>query len=405
MSLAGKKILLGVCGGISAYKCVYLTRLLIKEGAEVKIIMTPDAKAFVGVLTFSTLSKNPVAVDFYNPDDGTWNNHVAMGSWPDVFLIAPATANTIAKMANGICDNFLLATYLSARCKVMLAPAMDLDMWRHSSTKNNIETLIKAGNIILEPESGELASGLFGDGRMPEPENIVIQLQRVFSTLLKPLAGKKVLLTAGPTYEAIDPVRFIGNYSSGKMGFALAECLADAGADVTIIHGPVQVNTKDVSIEKIAVTNAAEMYSECIRQFPLSDIFIAAAAVADFTPEDPASEKIKKSPENKHGLVLHLKRTPDILKEMGLLKDSKQLVIGFALETQDALENAEKKLTEKHLDMIILNTLQDAGAGFQHDTNKITILDKNKNLINFELKSKKEVAQDIVNHIIQMTNA
>lgn len=405
MSLAGKKILLGVCGGISAYKCAHLTRLLIKEGAEVKIIMTPDAKAFIGVLTFSTLSKNPVAVDFYNSSDGTWNNHVSAGLWPDIFLVAPATANTIAKMAAGISDNFLLATYLSARCKVMLAPAMDLDMWRHPATKNNIDTLIKNGNIILQPESGELASGLFGDGRMPEPENIVKQLHKFFSTITKPLVGKKVLITAGPTYEAIDPVRFIGNHSSGKMGFALAECLADAGAAVTLIHGPVQVKTNDISIETIPVTNAEQMYDACLKQFPFNDIFIGAAAVADFTPEDPAIEKIKKTHENKNGLMLQLKRTPDILKEMALLKDASQLVIGFALETNDGLANAEKKLQDKHLDMIILNSMEDAGAGFQHDSNKISILDKNKNLINFELKSKKEVAQDIVNQIIKMTHA
>jgi phosphopantothenoylcysteine decarboxylase/phosphopantothenate--cysteine ligase len=405
MSLAGKKILLGVCGGISAYKCAHLTRSLIKEGAEVKIIMTPDAKAFIGVLTFSTLSKNPVAVDFYNANDGTWNNHVSAGLWPDLFLIAPATANTIAKMASGIADNFLLATYLSARCKVMLAPAMDLDMWKHPATQNNIDTLTKNGNIILQPESGELASGLHGEGRMPEPENIVNQLHKFFSTAVRPLAGKKVLITAGPTYEAIDPVRFIGNYSSGKMGFALAECLADAGAEVTLVHGPVQVTTNEVSIKKIAVTNAEQMLNACAREFPLSDIFISAAAVADFTPKDPAAEKIKKTAENKNGMVLHLKRTVDILKEMALIKDPKQLVVGFALETNNGLVNAEKKLNEKQLDMIILNTLEDAGAGFQHDSNKISILDKNKNLINFELKSKKEVAQDIVNQIIKMTHA
>ncbi len=405
MSLAGKKILIGVCGGIAAYKCVYLTRLLVKAGAQVKIIMTPEAKAFIGVLTFSTLSKNPVAVDFYNESDGTWNNHVEMGSWPDIFLIAPATANSMAKMASGICDNFLLATYLSATCKVMFAPAMDLDMWKHETTQRNIEVLKKAGHLILQPEEGELASGLNGAGRMAEPDNIFAQLEKQFSKVERVLEGKRVLLTAGPTYEAIDPVRFIGNYSSGKMGFALAEYLAEAGAEVILVHGPVHLKTKDASIETIAVSNAEQMYKACIENFPLMDIFIAAAAVADYTPEDVHAHKIKKQGENKTGMVLHLKTTPDILKELGAIKSGSQLLVGFALETKDGIENAEKKMLEKNLDMIVLNSLEDEGAGFQHDSNKITILDKNKNVINFELKSKKEVAKDIVNHIIQMMHA
>ncbi|MFI5170833.1 MAG: bifunctional phosphopantothenoylcysteine decarboxylase/phosphopantothenate--cysteine ligase CoaBC [Chitinophagales bacterium] len=405
MSLQGKKILLGVCGGIAAYKCAYLTRLLIKEGAEVKIIMTPDAKAFVGPVTFSTLSKNPVIIDFFNADTGAWNNHVSAGMWADVFVIAPATANTIAKMAVGISDNFLLAAYLSSRSTVIVAPAMDLDMWQHNTTRKNIQKLKDGENIIIGPESGELASGLIGDGRMAEPENILFELKKYFSGSEKKLAGKKVLITAGPTHEAIDPVRFIGNNSSGKMGFALAEILAEQGATVTLIHGPVSIRSNDNSIHAIAVTSAEEMFNSAEQYFSSTDILIAAAAVADFTPDKTTHQKIKKSEINSKGIDLHLKPTVDILKTLSGKKKPGQVMIGFALETDNEAENARKKLVEKGLDFIVLNSTRDKGAGFQHDTNKISILDKNNNVVNFELKPKKEVAKDIVDYLIKYLHA
>ncbi len=405
MSLQGKKIILGVCGGIAAYKSAYLTRLLIKEGASVRILMTPDASSFVGPLTFSTLSKNPVGIDFYNPHDGSWNNHVELGLWADLILIAPATANTIASMATGISHNLLLAVYLSARCPVMIAPAMDLDMWKHPATQKNISTLKGCGNIILHPASGELASGLSGEGRMPEPEEILVQISHFFSTDVKPLKGKKILITAGPTYENMDAVRFIGNRSSGKMGFALADACANAGADVTVIHGPVSAVHHNSAIQKIQVESAEEMYEACSNIFPSADIFIAAAAVSDFKPAQVAENKIKKSAANENGFSVDLVRTKDILKEMAAKKTANQIVVGFALETDHAFENAKRKLAEKHLDLIILNSLEDAGAGFQHDTNKITILDSNNKLTNFELKTKREAAQDIVQYIIEKLHA
>ncbi len=405
MSLQGKKILLGICGGIAAYKSAYLTRLLIKEGAEVKVIMTPGAKAFVGPLTLSTLSKNPVAIDFFNENDGSWSNHVATGMWGDLFLVAPATANTIAKMASGISDNFLLATYLSSKCKVMVAPAMDLDMWHHPATQQNIQKLKGSGDLIIEPEFGELASGLTGDGRMAEPEQLLFQIKKFFSGADKRLVGKKVLITAGPTYEPIDPVRFIGNYSSGKMGFALAEVLAEEGAEVTLVYGPVSIALNDRSVKTIPVTTADQMLRACLNYFSDADIFIAAAAVADFTPDNPAAEKIKKNDILANELNLKLKSTVDILKTLSDNKRSDQTIVGFALETEHETDNARKKLMEKALDMIVLNSMKDKGAGFHHDTNKISILDKNNNLVNFELKNKMEVARDIVNYLIKYLHA
>jgi phosphopantothenoylcysteine decarboxylase / phosphopantothenate---cysteine ligase len=404
MSLQGKKILLGVSGGIAAYKSAILTRLLIKEGAEVKVMMTPGAKAFIGALTFSTLSKHPVAVDFYNESDGSWNNHVAAGMWGDLMLIAPATANTISKMAGGISDNFLITSYLSSKCPVAFAPAMDLDMWQHPATQKNIQTLLAHGNHMIAPEHGELASGLIGDGRMAEPEHIVSWVQSFFSEQPKRLLGKKVLITAGPTYEAIDPVRFVGNYSSGKMGFALADAFAAEGAQVTVVHGPVSSRPESTQIKMIGVTGAEEMLQACASLFAEADIFVAAAAVADFTPITKADKKIKKSGGADEILEIRLKRTPDILKTLSLAR-KQQLIIGFALETDNEQANAAKKLQEKGLDMIVLNSMNDSGAGFQHDTNKITILDKFNNQTNFELKSKKAVAFDIVNYIITNLHA
>lgn len=405
MSLQGKKIILGVCGGIAAYKSAYLTRLLIKEGASVRILMTPDASSFMGPLTFSTLSKNPVGIDFYNPHDGSWANHVELGLWADLMIVAPATANTIASMAAGISNNLLLTVFLSARCEVMISPAMDLDMWNHPATQKNISILKEFGNIILQPAIGELASGLSGEGRMPEPETILNQIIDFFSDEVKPLKGKKILITAGPTYENIDAVRFIGNRSSGKMAFALADAFAKAGAEVTVIHGKVSANNENILVQKIFTESAEQMFQACEKLFPSTDIFIAAAAVSDFKPINPVGNKIKKSPDNENGFSIKLIRTKDILKEMAAKKKENQLVVGFALETENELENAKRKLQEKHLDLIILNSLNDAGAGFQHDTNKITILDSNNKLTNFELKTKKETAQDIVHYIIQKLHA
>jgi len=405
MSLQGKKILIGVSGGIAAYKSAYLVRLLVKEGAAVKVMMTPGAKAFIGALTFSTLSKNPVAIDFYNESDGTWNNHVEAGMWGDVMIIAPATANTISKLASGQSDNFLITTYLSAKCPVVVAPAMDLDMWKHAATQTNIKTLQKHGVEIIYPETGELASGLAGEGRMAEPEHIVNYLKQFFANSNPKLKGKHVLITAGPTYEAIDPVRFIGNHSTGKMGFALADAFAEEGAIVTVVHGPVHSNlSQNPAVRKIGVTSATEMLSEAEKLFSETDIFVASAAVADFTPVAPAINKIKKSDNEAAIFNLPLKRNADVLKTLSL-KRKNQIIVGFALETDNEMANAAKKLKEKGLDMIVLNSMKDVGAGFQHDTNKITILDKYNNHTNFELKSKQAVAKDIVNYIINHLNA
>ena len=396
--LSGKKILVGVTGSIAAYKAVLLVRLLIKANAEVKVIMTPSAKDFVSPLTFSTLSKNEVLTDLFN--ETSWANHVSLGRWADVLLIAPLSCNTLAKMSHGSCDNLLLAVYLSATCPVIVAPAMDEDMWHHPSTKSNIDKVRSFGNNIIPVANGELASGLFGDGRMAEPESILQYLQDFFFNTQE-LKGKKVLVTAGPTYEPIDPVRFVGNYSSGKMGVAIAEEFASRGAVVTLILGPSNVKAGK-SIHAINVTSAKEMYEACIDNFSQSDITVMAAAVADYTPTDFSSKKIKKTEDV---FTLNLKRTNDILKELGKQKTKDQIVVGFALETNNEKGNALYKLENKNIDLIILNSLNDKGAGFGTDTNKIAIFDKHRHEFIFETKSKPLVAKDIVNTIIQYKNA
>lgn len=400
MLLKGKKILLAVTGSIAAYKAAILVRMLVKEGAEVKVLMTPLAKEFITPLTLATLSKNPILVDFFNPENGDWNSHVDLGLWADAYLIAPATANTIGKMANGIADNLVITTYLSARCKVFVAPAMDLDMFSHPTTTRNLSILKSFGNIIIEPATGELASGLEGKGRMEEPENIVKALAEHFEGKVKnvkDLLHKKIMVTAGPTYEAIDPVRFIGNYSSGKMGFAIAEELANRGAIVILVSGPVSIKPQHPNIQLIKISSANEMHEVCSTRFPHMDAAILSAAVADFTPVNPLPKKVKREKVN---YVLELKPTTDIAADLGQLKKPKQVLVGFALETNDELENAQKKLKSKNLDFIVLNSLNDPGAGFQVDTNKITIIDKNNNIQKFELKTKAEVATDIVNKLI-----
>ena len=393
-----KKILLGVSGSIAAYKTAVLTRLLIKAGAEVKIVMTPAAKDFVTPLSLSTLSKNQVLVDLAEND--SWANHVMLGRWADVMLIAPLSCNTLSKMATGLCDNLLMAVYLSATCPVVVAPAMDEDMWHHATTKKNLETIKGSGNYIIPVDNGELASGLFGEGRMAEPEAIVEWLNGFFLTKTE-LSGKKVLITAGPTYEQIDPVRFIGNYSSGKMGVAIAEEMQKRGAEVTLVLGPstIQVNG---GIKLIKVKSAEEMFNACEKTFTASDIAIMSAAVADYTPVNTAKEKIKKT---ENDLSVPLTKTKDILKTLGGLKTGNQFLVGFALETNNETSYALQKLQTKNADMIVLNSLQDAGAGFGHDTNKITIFDKSGNVYPFDIKSKKEVAIDIVNTIIQQLYA
>ena len=395
--LSGKNVLLGITGGIAAYKTTFLVRLLIKAGAEVKIIMTQSASSFVSPLTLSTLSKNPVLLDFVNEEDGSvsWNNHVELGLWADIFLVAPSTANTLSKMANGTCDNLLLATYLSAKCPVYFAPAMDLDMYKHESTKNSLEKLQGFGNVMIPAESGELASGLVGEGRMAEPENIIAFLQKHLVEGL-PLSGKSVLITAGPTHEAIDPVRFLGNRSSGTMGFELAKRAADLGAQVFLVSGPTNLSINHFGIELIRVTSAEEMYTAVHNHYDSIDIAIAAAAVADYRPENIAEQKIKKQGD---GLQIDLVRTKDILLSMGE-KKSGQFLVGFALETENEEENAKSKLARKNLDAIVLNSLQDKGAGFGGATNKITFIDKNSNVKAFELKTKTEVASDIWSVII-----
>ena len=392
--LRNKKIILGVCGSIAAYKAAMLTRLLIKQGAEVKIILTTAASDFITPLTLATLSKNPVLVDFKKDETGEWNNHVELGLWADAMVIAPASANTIAKMANGICDNLLLATYLSARCPVFYAPAMDLDMYQHPATRKNISALNEYGNHLIEAEFGELASGLVGNGRMAEPEHIIEHLENHFSANGR-FKGKRILVTAGPTHEQIDPVRFIGNHSSGKMGYALANGLADKDAEVTLISGPTNLTVDHPNIRLIQVKSAEEMYQECMKYYDQSDVAVLAAAVADYTPKDKHEQKIKK--EN-NGLSIALVKTHDIALELGKIKKPHQINVGFALETENETENAQKKLTSKNFDLIVLNSLKDAGAGFGYDTNKITIIDKN-NSRNFELKNKQEVAEDIIDAI------
>lgn len=397
--LAGKRILLGVSGSIAAYKSAILVRLLIKSGAEVKVVMTASAHDFITPLTLSTLSKNPVLTHF-TKEEGEWNNHVELGLWADALVIAPTSANTLAKMANGICDNLLLATYLSARCPVFYAPAMDLDMLQHPSTKQNIEKLTGWGNHLIHPTHGELASGLVGTGRMAEPEEILTSLGQFFSQ--KPLKGKKALVTAGPTHEAIDPVRFISNHSTGKMGFAIAEQLAQQGATVTLITGPTYLSKELKGIKVIPVNSADEMYEASVANFKDSDISVLSAAVADYKPAQKAGQKIKKKDET---LTLELVKTKDIAAELGKLKTNGQFIVGFALETENEQAHAEKKLTSKNFDLIVLNSLNDTGAGFGHDTNKITIIDSNKKSKEFNLKSKKEVARDIVTTIIEHMHA
>jgi phosphopantothenoylcysteine decarboxylase/phosphopantothenate--cysteine ligase len=395
--LNGKKILLGVSGGIAAYKTATLVRLFIKAGAHVQVIMTPASKDFVTPLTLSTLSKNPVHSSFFNQDDeeAVWNNHVELALWADFMLIAPATANTLSKMATGNCDNLLIATYLSAKCPVYFAPAMDLDMYKHPSTLSSFTALKQYGNIMIPAESGELASGLSGEGRMAEPENIVTFLEADLESKL-PLKGKKILVTAGPTYEAIDPVRFIGNHSSGKMGFDIANEAASLGAEVFLIAGPTHLKAKNSLIKVVDVVSAQEMYDACHLYFNEVDVAIAAAAVADYRPKFVADQKIKK---NAAEFSIDLEKTKDILSSLGAVKKN-QFLIGFALETENEIENAKLKIQKKNLDLIVLNSLQDKGAGFKKETNKVTFIDKNFEIEPMELKSKESVAADILNKVI-----
>jgi phosphopantothenoylcysteine decarboxylase/phosphopantothenate--cysteine ligase len=396
--LIDKKIIVGITGSIAAYKAAILIRLLVKEGAVVKAIMTPTAQEFITPVTIATLSRNTVLSDFFRHDDGEWNNHVELGIWADLLLIAPATANTVAKMANGVCDNLLLTTYLSARCPVFVAPAMDKDMINHPATLMNIKALRSYGNIIIEPSAGELASGLYGKGRMEEPEMIIKKLTEYFNTKCR-FSGKKVLITAGPTYENIDPVRFIANYSSGKMGYALAEEFARQGAGVTLISGPTSLEITHPGIELIKIVSAEQMYNAASEHFPENDITIMAAAVCDYSPVDVSALKLKSRKEN---ISLLLAPTIDIAATLGKHKKSNQLLIGFALETDNETCNATQKLRDKNLDMIILNSLKDEGAGFQCDTNKITIIERSNKITAFELKNKQEVAKDIAEKIASL---
>ncbi|MGV3458936.1 MAG: bifunctional phosphopantothenoylcysteine decarboxylase/phosphopantothenate--cysteine ligase CoaBC [Flavobacterium sp.] len=399
--LRGKNILLGVSGGIAAYKTASLVRLFIKAGAHVQVVMTPASKDFITPLTLSTLSKNPVHSSFYNEEDenAVWNNHVELGLWADFMVIAPATANTMAKMVSGNADNLLVATYLSAKCPVYFAPAMDLDMYKHPSTLQSFNKLTSYGNIMIPAESGELASGLSGEGRMAEPENIVAFIEKDIAGKL-PLRGKKMLITAGPTYEAIDPVRFIGNYSSGKMGYDIALAAADAGAEVILVSGPTHLMLSHPQIEIVRVQSAAQMYDACHKHFADIDVAIAAAAVADYRPKDVAPQKIKKAEAT---LTIELEKTKDVLASLGEVKKS-QYLVGFALETENEIENAKAKITKKNLDLIVLNSLNDEGAGFGKDTNKVTFIDRNFTIEPHDTKSKEEVAADIINKIKKVYN-
>ena len=400
--LSGKKILLGVSGGIAAYKTANLVRLFIKAGAQVQVVMSPASLHFVTPLTLATLSKNPVYSTFYNEEEGSgeWNNHVELGLWADLMLVAPATANTLSKMANGNCDNLLIATYLSAKCPVYFAPAMDLDMYKHPSNLDSFHKLKSFGNIIIPAESGELASGLSGEGRMAEPENIVSFLERDLLEKL-PLKGKKILITAGPTYEAIDPVRFIGNHSSGKMGFDIANEAVNKGAEVILVTGPTHLNVQNSTIKLIRVTSAQDMYDACHEFYSSVDVAIAAAAVADYRPKNVANQKIKK---NDATFSIELEKTKDILASLGEQKKN-QFLIGFALETENEIEHAKQKIQKKNLDLIVLNSLNDEGAGFGKATNKVTFISKEFAIEPKELKSKEEVAQDIINKVIQFYDA
>jgi len=395
--LKNKNIILGVCGSIAAYKSAFLVRLLVKAGANVKVILTPDGANFITPLTLATLSKNPVYTQYFEEESGVWSNHVELGLWADLIIIAPISANTLAKLATGICDNLLTAVYLSAKCPVYVAPAMDLDMWKHETTQFNIDRITGFGNVVISPGSGELASGLFGEGRMAEPEEIVSFLDNSIKKSM-PLFGKKVMVTAGPTYEAIDPVRFIGNHSSGKMGFAIADELVKLGAEVTLIAGPSAQKASEI-LKRVDVTSAEDMFNACNAIFDDNDITIMCAAVADYKPKTIASQKIKKQENN---LVLELEKTIDILASLGKRKKDDQILVGFALETNDEETYAKSKLEKKNLDLVILNSLNDKGAGFKSDTNKITIFNRALEKTIFDLKSKTEVAKDICEAILKI---
>jgi len=400
--LKDKNILLGITAGIAAYKSANLVRLFIKAGANVKVVMTPASKEFITPLTLSTLSKNPVFSTFVDEDedDGTWNNHVELGLWADVFVIAPATANTMAKMANGVCDNMLLATYLSAKCPIYFAPAMDLDMYKHKSTKTSIKKLTSYSNTLIPAGTGELASGLVGEGRMAEPEEIVAFVENDILGQL-PLREKRVLITAGPTYEAIDPVRFIGNHSSGKMGFEIAKTAASLGAEVILVTGPTHQKVSSSFISVIPVVSAEDMYTEVHKHFHTVDVAILSAAVADYRPKNVATQKIKKK---ESAFAIELEKTKDILKSLGAIKKN-QFLVGFALETNNALEHAKGKLKSKNLDLIVLNSLEDKGAGFGVSTNKVTFITSSNDIIENELKSKADVAKDLMQLILKQADA
>lgn len=400
--LSGRNVLLGITAGIAAYKSAFLVRLFIKAGANVKVVMTPASKDFVTPLTLSTLSNNPVYSSFVNEDeeDPVWNSHVELGLWADLMIIAPATANTMSKMANGVCDNLLLAVYLSAKCPVYFAPAMDLDMYKHPTTRRTLSILNSFGNIVIPATKGELASGLVGEGRMAEPEDIVSFIEKNILDSL-PLKNKKFVITAGPTYEAIDPVRFIGNHSSGKMGFEIAKAAANLGAEVFLITGPTHEKVSNNLINVISVTSADEMYKATLKEFDSADVAVLSSAVSDYKPKNVSASKIKKSDE---AFSLELVKTKDILASLGKIK-KEQFLVGFALETNNEMENAKSKLINKNLDLIVLNSLNDQGAGFAVDTNKVTIIDKQENILKFELKSKSEVAQDLINIILEQLHA
>ena len=400
--LTGKKILLGITGSIAAYKIPLLVRLLKKDGADVRVVMTPSARDFVTPLTLSTLSGNPVLSHGFDEKTGKWDSHVELGLWADLLVIAPASANTMAKMAYGIADNYLLTVCLSAKCPIMFAPAMDLDMYKHQATQQNIKTLIERGNIFVAPSSGELASGLCGEGRMEEPQKIYERIKAFFQTK-RNFTGKKVLITAGPTYEAIDPVRFIGNHSSGLMGIEIARAFADQGADVTLVLGPSNISPNRSNINVLPVTSAKEMYDAVMTFFPKTDIAVLSAAVADFRPETAADQKIKKNPEN-DTLTLKLVKTDDILKSVGSKKTENQVVVGFALETENGLDNAKKKLHTKNIDLIVLNEMNESGVGFKTKTNKVSIITKDDKITEFDLKPKNEVALDVLDAIYQYIN-
>lgn len=394
--LKGKHIILGITGSIAAYKAAYIIRALVKKGAEVQVVITPAGKEFITPITLSALSSNPVISEFFSNRDGSWHSHVDLGLWADAMLIAPATASTIGKMANGIADNMLVTTYLSCKAPIFIAPAMDLDMFAHPSTQQNLDRLRSFGNHIIEPAEGELASHLVGKGRMEEPDKIIAVLEEFFASRTV-LEKKKIVITAGPTYEKIDPVRFIGNYSSGKMGFALAEACAQQGAEVTLIAGPVSLTTTHPNIQRIDVESAEEMYQAAMTAFPEADAGILCAAVADYRPEIQADEKIKR--ESKGEMMLHLVPNKDIAASLGAIKQEGQVLVGFALETNNEATNAESKLKRKNLDFIVLNSLRDAGAGFRCDTNKISIIDRQGETTGYPLKSKQGVAVDIVNKL------